>query len=446
MEDKKDVKGVRLPPQNIDAERSVIGAVLISKDALLDVGSLLEAEDFYSKHNRLIYEAILELLHVDSPVDVITVSDKLLSKGLLEEVGGSPYIASLADEVPLASNAKQYALIVIEKSLQRKLIQASYDISKLAYEPGGDVQSTLEEAEQIVFNAIQKKSRKSYTHIGPVLTRVYDRFEEISRKGGLPGVSTGFYDLDKLLSGMQDSDLILVAARPGMGKTAFMLNIAQHVAVKEKLPVALFNLEMSNEQLAIRMLSSSANVAGSKLRSGDISDSDWKKLATGVGHLSSAPIYFDDSTEISVSAIRAKCRKLKLEQDIKLVVVDYIQLMSGSKKSENRVQEVSDISRSLKLLARELDIPVIVGSQLSRDVEKRADKRPVLSDLRESGAIEQDADLVMFLYRDDYYNEDSEFKNVAEVILAKHRNGPTGKLNLMFDPEHISFKNIGKSE
>lgn len=444
--DKKAINPTKIPPNNLDAERSVIGAVLLSPDVLIDIIDIVRPDDFYSRNNASIFETIIELFNKNNPVDVITVTERLSMKGQLDAVGGIPYIAALADEVPLSSNARQYATIVAEKSIQRKLIKAAYEISKAAYEPEGDVSQMLEMAEQLIFNVSQNKSNKAYIQLRDVLTSVYTKLETIAQMKGIPGIPTGYHDLDKMLSGLHDSDMILIAARPGMGKTAFMLNIAQYAAVKKNFPVAVFNLEMSNEQLATRLLSSVSTVASEKLRSGEIHDNDWTKLAEALGPLSEAPIFFDDSTDVSASSIRAKCRKLKLEKDIKLVVIDYIQLMSSGGRSDNRVQEVSDISRSLKIMAKELNVPVIVGSQLSRDVEKRADKRPMLSDLRESGAIEQDADIVMFLYRDDYYNQETKFKNVTEVIVAKHRNGSTGTVKLMFDPEHITFRNMTFSQ
>ncbi len=446
MESEKQNSTIKIPPNNLEAEKSVIGAVLLSQDVLIDVIDIVKPDDFYSRNNEIIFETIIELFNKNQPVDVITVTERLALKTQLDTVGGIPYVASLADEVPLSSNAKQYATIVAEKSIQRKLIKAAYEISKAAYEPEGDVSHTLEMAEQLIFNVSQNKSNKAYVQLRDVLTSVYTKLESIASMKGIPGIPTGYHDFDKMLSGLQNSDLILIAARPGMGKTAFMLNIAQYAAIKKNIPVAVFNLEMSNEQLATRMLSSESAVESEKLRSGDIHDSDWTKLAEALGPLSEAPIFFDDSTDISVSSIRAKCRKLKMEKDIKLVIIDYIQLMQGSGRTDNRVQEVSDISRSLKVMAKELNIPVIVGSQLSRDVEKRADKRPMLSDLRESGAIEQDADIVTFLYREDYYDKETKFKNVTEVIVAKHRNGSTGTVKLMFDAERITFKNMTFSQ
>lgn len=432
----------RIPPSNVDAEKSVIGAILISGDVLIDVIDVVKADDFYRKDHAAIFEAILDLFNKNLPVDVVTVTERLAEKGMLDKVGGIPYVASLADEVPLAANAKQYATIVADKAVQRRLIESAIKISEVAYEPEGDVSQMLETAEQAIFRVAQNRSRKAYVPIRDVLTDVYTNLEALSMSQGVPGVPTGFIDLDKKLSGLHNSDLILIAARPGMGKTSIMLNIAQYAAVKKNLPVAVFNLEMSKEQLVTRMLSAESKVESEKLRSGELADADWTKLAGALGPLSDAPIYLDDSTDVNISSIRAKCRKLKLERDIKLVVIDYLQLMSSGRSDGNRVQEVSEISRALKLMARELDVPVIVGSQLSRAVEQRSDKRPMLSDLRESGAIEQDADIVIFLYRDDYYNENTEFKNVAEVIVAKHRNGSTGTIKMLYDPEHISFRNM----
>ncbi len=434
---------VRIPPNNIDAEKSVLGAVLVSPDALLDIIDIIRPDDFYRKDHETIFSAMMDLFNANRPIDVVTVTEKLSSLGVLDKVGGIPYLGSLADEVPLASNAPQYARIVAEKALQRRLIKCAQDISQNAYEPEGDVSAALEFAEQSVLDVMQNRASKSYVQIKDVLPEVFTKLEEASKSSGLSGISTGFYDLDKKTAGLHDSDLVLIAGRPAMGKTAFMLNIARHAAVKERVPVAIFNLEMSKQQLATRMLSTESGVESEKLRNGDLADSDWTKIAEGMSVLSGAPIYFDDSTDVSVQSIRAKCRKLKMEKDIRLVFVDYLQLMQGKTgRSDSRAQEVGDISRSLKVMARELNVPVIVGSQVNRELEKRADKRPMLSDLRESGSIEQDADIVMFLYRDEVYNPETEFKGVAEVILAKHRNGATGTCNLIFDAEHSAFKNM----
>ncbi len=434
---------VRIPPNNIDAEKSVLGSVLVSPDAIMDVIDLIRPEDFYRKDHETIFQAMLDLFNANKPIDVVTVTDRLSASGALEQVGGIPYLGSLADEVPLASNAPQYAGIVAEKALQRRLIKCAQDISRNAYEPEGDVSAALEFAEQSVLDVMQNRASKSYVQIKDVLPEVFTKLEEASQSKGISGIPTGFYDLDKMTAGLHNSDLVLVAGRPAMGKTAFMLNIARYAAVRERVPVAIFNLEMSKQQLATRMLSTESGVESEKLRNGELADSDWTKIAEGMSVLSGAPIYFDDSTDVSVQSIRAKCRKLKMEKDIKLVFVDYLQLMQGKAgRSDSRTQEVGDISRSLKVMARELDVPVIVGSQVNRELEKRADKRPMLSDLRESGSIEQDADIVMFLYRDEVYNPETQYKGVAEVILAKHRNGATGTCNLIFDAEHSAFKNM----
>ena len=434
---------VRIPPNNIDAEKSVLGAVLVSPDAFMDIIDIIKPDDFYRKDHETIFSAMMDLFNANKPIDVVTVTEKLSALGVLDKVGGIPYLGSLADEVPLASNAPQYANIVAEKALQRRLIKCAQDISKNAYEPEGDVVAALEFAEQSVLDVMQNRASKSYVQIKDVLPEVFTKLEEASKSNGLSGISTGFYDLDKMTAGLHDSDLVLVAGRPAMGKTAFMLNMARHAAVKERVPVAIFNLEMSKQQLATRMLSTESGVESEKLRNGDLADSDWTKIAEGMSVLSGAPIYFDDSTDVSVQSIRAKCRKLKMEKDIKLVFVDYLQLMQGKAgRSDSRTQEVGDISRSLKVMARELNVPVVVGSQVNRELEKRGDKRPMLSDLRESGSIEQDADIVMFLYRDEVYNPETEYKGVAEVILAKHRNGATGTCNLIFDAEHSAFKNM----
>lgn len=433
-----------LPPQNIDAEKSLLGAILIDQSVILDVMAVVQPEDFYRKDHQLIFESMVLLSNKDQPIDIITVTDQLSSSGNISGAGGVNYVVSLTEDVPLASNAVQYAQIVAEKALQRRLIQAATDIAKMAYEPEGDVPSVLEEAEKKIFNLVQKRNNKSYVRIGELLPGIFEQLTELSMSGALPGIPTGFIDLDKLLSGLQNSDLILIAARPGMGKTALMLNIATNVARKD-FPVAVFNLEMSGEQLAKRILSSESQIEGDKIRNAKFEESEWNRLAETLENFESVPLYIDDSTDVTIASIRAKCRKLKLEKDIKLIIIDYLQLMSGGGKSDNRTTEIAEISRALKIMAKELNVPVIVGSQLSREVEKRADKRPMLSDLRESGAIEQDADIVMFIYRDSYYNKDEtdeRFRNIAELIVAKHRNGANGTIKLAYDGDHAVFKNV----
>ena len=433
-----------LPPQNIEAEKSLLGALLMDQSVILDVMAAVKPEDFYRKDHQLIFESMVALSNKNQPIDLITVTDLLTSTGNISGAGGVDYIVSLTEDVPLASNAVQYAQIVSEKALQRRLIQTSTDIAKMAYEPDGDVPAVLDEAEKKIFDLLQKRNNKSYARIGELLPGIFDELTELSMNGILPGLPTGFLDLDKLLSGLHNSDLILIAARPGMGKTALMLNIAANVA-KKNYPVAVFNLEMSGEQLAKRMLSSESQIEGEKIRTGKLEEEEWTRLAETLERMESVPLYIDDSTDVTVASIRAKCRKLKLEKDIKLIVIDYLQLMSSGGRSDNRTTEIAEISRALKIMAKELNVPVIVGSQLSREVEKRADKRPMLSDLRESGAIEQDADIVMFIYRDSYYNKDetdARFSNIAELIVAKHRNGSAGTIKLAFDGSHASFKNV----
>ncbi len=390
----------RIPPHNIDAEQALLGAILISENIIYDVVDLVVADDFYRNDNRMIFESMMDLFGKNSPINIITVSDNLSNKGLLDKVGGTQYLALIADEVPISANAVSYAQIIAEKSTQRRIITSAQNIAKAAYEPMGEAGDLVEYAEKEIFDIAQRKSKKSYAVISDVLSDVYTQLEQIAGTKGVPGIPTGFVDLDKHLSGLRNSDLILVAARPGMGKTAWMLNVAHYAAVKKNIPVAIFNLEMSKEQVATRILSSESDVSNEKLRNGELADSDWSDLAEALSSLSDAPIYIDDTVDVSIASIRAKCRKLKLEKDIKLVIIDYLQLMQGSRKGGdgNRVQEVAEISRALKIMARELNVPVVVGSQLSRAVESRPDKRPMLSDLRESGSIEQDADIVMFLY------------------------------------------------
>ena len=436
-----------LPPQNIDAEKSVLGSILVDSSVMYDVINLIKPDDFYRNDHELIFSAMCQLFNQNVPIDVITVSEKLTTTGELDKAGGLQYLISLTDDVAIVSNAVQYVNIILNKSIQRKLIKAAGDIAKNSYQSLDDVSGLLESSEQAIFNVSQNKSAKSYVKIGDALASVYEDISVTASSGQLPGIMTGLYDLDKLLLGFQNSDLVLIAARPGMGKTAIMLNIAQYAAVKNNIPVAIFNLEMSANQLIKRMISSDTKIESEKLRGGkQFLEEDWVKLGNVFNTLGNAPIYFDDSTDVTISGIRAKCRKLKVEKDIQMIFIDYLQLMQSGAKTDNRTTEVSDISRGLKLLARELNVPVIVGSQLSREVEKRGDKRPMLSDLRESGAIEQDADVVLFLYRDDYYNKESEFKNVAEVIVGKHRNGSTGTVNLAFEGETMTFRNISYAQ
>lgn len=431
-----------LPPQNIDAEKSALGAILTDQSVMYDVLEVLNPEDFYRADHSLIFKAMVRLFNQSKPIDIITVTEELSASAELDKAGGPQYIISLTEDVPIVSNALQYASIVADKAVQRRLIKAGGDIAKEAYSPEGDINNLLEMAEKAVFDVSQGRASKAYVKISDVIPIVFEEVTEISQGKDISGIPTGFADLDKILYGLHSPDLVMVAARPGMGKTAFMLNLAQYAAVKKNIPVAVFNLEMSNEQLVKRMISSESGIESEKLRNGQLTPEDWNNFASVFDTLGNAPIYFDDNTDMTVSSIRAKCRKLKLEKGIKMVIVDYLQLMKSGSYSDSRQNEVSDISRALKVMARELEVPVVVGSQLSREVEKRADKRPMLSDLRESGSIEQDADVVLFLYRDDYYNKESQFKNVAEVIIGKHRNGSTGNVQLAFDPTRMAFRNI----
>ncbi len=436
----------RIPPQSIEAEQSVIGSMLIDKEVIPVVMEVLKPEDFYRPDHKEIYEVIIELFDRAQPIDLITVSERLKLHGKLELVGGLEYLTNIATEVPTTANVKHYAKIVEEKSLLRKLIRASSDIVELGFSASEEVSFILDKAEQNIFDILQKRSSQGFVPIKDVLVDTFNKLEELyNNKGHITGIPTGFSDLDFKTSGLHNSDLVLVAARPAMGKTAFALNLAQNAAVHSGVPVAVFSLEMSKEQLVNRMLCSEAMVDSNKMKTGQLEDNDWQKVARALGPLSEAPIFIDDTPGISITEIRAKCRRLKLEHNLGLVVIDYLQLMQGSKsRGENRQQEISEISRSLKILAKEINIPVICLSQLSRAAETRTDHRPILSDLRESGAIEQDADIVMFLYRDDYYNPDTEKKNIAEVILAKHRSGSTGTVELVWLGQYTKFANLEK--
>lgn len=438
----------RVPPQNVEAEQSVLGAMLIEKEAIGKVAEFLKAEDFYREAHRLVFQVILDLFNQNEPVDMITVIEALRRDDRLEGAGGISYITSLANTVPTAANVIYHAKIVEEKSLLRQLITAATNIATIGYDAADDAAVILDEAEKMILQVSSRKVGKDFI---PIKSIVFDAFTKIEQlyisKGGITGLSTGFKDLDRLTSGLQASDLILVAARPSMGKTAFTLNVAQNVAVKEKKAVAFFSLEMSKEQLVQRMLCAEAAIDSQKLRIGELGDEDWKKLVTAADKLSTAPIFIDDTPGISVLEMRGKARRLKIEHDLQLIVIDYLQLMQGSAssgRSENRQQEISEISRSLKALARELNVPVIALSQLSRSVESRQVKKPMLSDLRESGSLEQDADIVAFLYREDYYNPETEKKNITEIIVAKHRNGPVDTVQLFFHKAFTKFSDLSK--
>jgi len=420
--------------------------MLTDKDAISSALEVLKAEDFYREDNKLIFEAILNLYNHAQPVDIITLKTELQSMKQLEAVGGLEYIAQLPDKVPTTANVEQYIKIVEEKSALRALIKTANDLINLGYDQTQEVEDILDTAEKRIFDVIKNRNQKGYSAIKDILVDSFTELEKLyNQKQHITGTPTGFADLDYITAGLHPSDLVIVAARPAMGKSAFALNIATNAAVRANVPVAIFSLEMSKEQMTNRILCSEAMVDSNKVRTGKIEDDDWTKLAEASGALSTSQIFIDDTPGISAMEIRAKCRKLSLEKGLGLVVIDYIQLVQGSnKKNGSREQEISEISRSLKILAKEIGAPVIALSQLSRSVEQRPDHRPMLSDLRESGAIEQDADIVMFLYRDDYYNEDSEKKNIAEVILAKHRAGSTGTVELAWLGSYTKFANLDK--
>ena len=437
----------KVPPHDIEAEQAVLGSCLTDKDAVMDAVEKLRPESFYREDSKLIFEAIFNLYNRSEPVDLVTVKDELTSMGSFENIGGYEYLATLPDKVPTTTNVQKYIEIVEEKSTLRNLIKTANEIIELGYNPTEEVDSIMAGAEKKIFDIMQKKNQKSYTPIKDVLIESFTKLEELyNQKSKITGVPTGFADLDDKTAGLHGSDLILIAARPAMGKTAFALNIAAHAAIRENVPVAVFNLEMSKDQLVNRMLCMEAMVDSNKVMTGKLDEDDWSKLASVVGPISDAGIYIDDTPGISITEIRTKCRKLKMEKNIGLVVIDYIQLIqgSGSRKNGSREQEIAEISRSLKILAKELNVPVIALSQLSRAVESRPDHRPMLSDLRESGSIEQDADIVMFLYRDDYYNPDSEEKDISEVIIAKHRAGSTGTIKLLWMGNYTKFVNLAR--
>ena len=434
----------KVPPHDEDAEQAVLGSMLTDNDAVMAAVEVLKEDAFYREDNKIIYQAILNLYSKSEPIDIITLKDELESMGKFEQVGGFEYLASLPDKVPTTANVQKYIKIVEEKSVLRNLIKTANEIIELGYNPTEDVEDIMDGAEKKIFDIMQSKNTKSYTPIKDVLVESFTNLEKLyNQKQHVTGVPTQFYDLDDKTAGLHGSELILVAARPAMGKTAFALNIATNAALRANVPVAIFNLEMSKTQLVNRMLCSEAMVDSNKVRTGKLDEEDWTKLAEAIGPLSEAGVYIDDTPGISVMEIRTKCRKLKMEKNIGLVVIDYLQLISGSnKRNGSREQEISEISRSLKVLAKELNVPVIALSQLSRAVEQRDDHRPMLSDLRESGAIEQDADIVMFLYRDDYYNKESAEKDIAEVIIAKQRGGSTGTVKLYWMGNYTKFVNI----
>ena len=434
----------KIPPQDIEAEQAVIGSMLTDQDAVVSAIEVLEPEDFYREDNKIIFEAILNIYNRAEPIDIITLKSELSSMGKLDSVGGLEYIAELPDKVPTTANVEMYIKIVEEKSMLRSLVKTANEIISLGYDETEDVEDIMDSAEKKIFDVMQRKNQKGYSTIKDILVESFTKLEQLyNQKQHVTGVPTGFTDLDNKTAGLHGSELILIAARPAMGKTALALNIGTYAATRANVPVAIFSLEMSKEQLGNRILCSEALVDSNKVRTGKLDDEEWAKLAEASGELSNAEIYVDDTPGISIMEIRAKCRKLKLEKNIGLVIVDYLQLIQGTgKRGASREQEISEISRSLKILAKEINVPVIALSQLSRAVEGRPDHRPMLADLRESGAIEQDADIVMFIYRDDYYNEDSEKKNIAEIIIAKQRSGSTGTIELAWLGSYTKFANL----
>ena len=442
-----DTASFKLPPQNIEAEQSILGGILIENDALNTVVEFLEASDFYREAHQKIFQCMIALSEKSEPLDLITLTNELKKSKELESIGGASYLASLVESVPTAANIAYYAKIVKEKSILRKLISTATEIVTQSYHEGKDLEDFLDDAEQAIFRISEHRVTPAFYPIKEIVKESFKVIEKLYEKKELiTGVPSGFKDLDRKTAGFQNAELIIVAGRPSMGKTALCLNIAQHASINAKVPTAMFSLEMSKEQLAIRMLCSEARVDSSRLRSGFLSESDWPKLTMAAGALSDAPIFIDDTPAISVLELRAKARRLKADRGLGLVIIDYLQLMRGRSGMERREQEISEISRSLKALAKELDIPVLAISQLSRKAEDRPGRQPQLSDLRESGAIEQDADVIIFIYRDEVYNPDSDRKGTAEVIIGKQRNGPTGKVDLSFISEFTTFKDLFRGD
>jgi len=434
----------RIMPHSPEAEQSVIGSMIMDREAILVASEMITGEDFYQRQYGIVFEAMVELFNEDQPVDLVTLQNRLRAKDVPPEISSMEFVRDLLNIVPTSANVKYYANIVAEKATLRKLIRVNDEINNLCYGGTESLESVLEQTEKKVFDLVQRRNAGEFVPIKQVVLNAIQKIEAASRtKGNVTGIATGFKDLDYQTSGFQPSDLILIAARPSMGKTAFVLNIAQYMAFRSNETVAIFSLEMSKEQLVNRLLSMESGVDAQKLRNGNLSDSDWERLVEGAEGVAGSNLIIDDTPGITLAELRSKCRKYKLENNLGIIMIDYLQLMSGGgRASDSRQQEISDISRGLKSLARELNVPVVALSQLSRAVEQRPDHRPMLSDLRESGAIEQDADMVMFLYRDAYYNKDSEMKNLAEVIVAKQRNGPIGTINLLWMPEYTTFKNF----
>lgn len=435
----------RIMPNSLEAEESVIGSMIMDKEAIVIAIEMLLQEDFYYQQYGLLFQAMVELYNSGEPVDLVTLQSRLKAMNAPAEISSMEFVRDLLTAVPTSANVKSYAQIVKDKSLLRSLIKVTEEIENKCYLGQEEVEDILADTEKNIFHLLQNRGVREYVPIKEIVLNALEKIEQASRtQGNVTGIPTGFIDLDYKMSGLQNSDFILVAARPSMGKTALVLNIAQYVAFHENMATAIFSLEMSKEQLVNRLFSLESRVDAQILRSGNLNDSDWEKLIEGADVIGKSKLIIDDTPGISISEMRSKCRKYKLEHDLKLIIIDYLQLMSGNGRTDSRQQEISEISRSLKGLARELNVPVIALSQLSRAVEQRPDHRPMLSDLRESGAIEQDADVVMFIYRDDYYNKDTDMKNIAEIILAKQRNGPIGTINLVWLPQYTKFANMEK--
>lgn len=439
----------RVLPHSVEAEQSVIGAMLMDREAIISASEIVTGADFYQHQYGVMFEAMVELFNEGKPVDLVTLQNRLKEKDVPPEVSSLEFVRDIMTTVPTSANVKSYAGIVREKAVLRRLIKINEEIANTCYAGKDKLDDILAHTEKSVFDLLQSKGSGDFVPIRQVALNVLDKIETASKnQGNVTGIPSGFHDLDFRTSGFQPSDFVLIAARPSMGKTAFVLNVVDHIAVRKNMPCMVFSLEMSKEQLVNRMLSMESNVDSQKLRTGTLTDADWDAVVEGIGVIGNSKLIIDDTPGISITELRSKCRKMKLEHGLSLVIIDYLQLMSGSKKggNDNRQQEISEISRSLKAIARELHAPVIALSQLSRACETRTDHRPMLSDLRESGAIEQDADVVMFLYRDDYYNKDTEHPNEAEVIIAKQRNGPIGTVNLIWKPEYTKFVNAARPQ
>jgi replicative DNA helicase len=442
----KKTENLRVPPQNIEAEQSVLGSLMLDKDAIIKIADLLKIGDFYKDDHNLIYESILQLYEEREPIDVLSLSNKLEEKKKLEQIGGSSYLANLVNSVPSASNITHYAKVVQKKSLLRRLIATATEILEMGYKEGDDIEKTLDEAEQKLFAVSQKYIKQDFVPIRSILEAAFNRIDELHKDGNkFRGIPTEFPDLDNILAGLQKSDLVIVAARPSIGKTSLALDFARNIGVHSKVPVGIFSLEMSSDQLIDRMIAAQAGVDLWRLRTGKLKTDDFQKIGDAMGVLSEAPIYIDDTGSANIMEMRTMARRLQAEHNLGLIIIDYLQLMEGRSGGDNRVNEISEISRGLKQLARELNIPVVALSQLSRAVESRSPQIPKLSDLRESGSIEQDADVVIFLYREDREKPDTPNKNIIELHVAKHRNGPIGKVSLYFDETSTSFKSLERA-